>query len=74
MKFDYGKLRGKIKEKFNTQNAFADAMGVSAVTISDKLNNKVQWTQKEMDMACSLLDIDSAEIPIYFFTVKVKEL
>lgn len=67
MKFDYGKLRGKIKEKFNTQSAFANAMGVSAVTISDKLNNKGQWMQKEMDMACSLLDIELADIPSYFF-------
>lgn len=72
--FDYSKLRGRIKEKFRTQNAFADAMKLSATTISDKLNNKVQWTQKEIDAACVLLEIDPADIPIYFFTVKVKEL
>lgn len=74
MKFNYSKVKGKIKEKFGTQANFAVAMGVSAVTISDKLNNKCSWTQKEIDHACVLLQINPAEIPIYFFTVEVKEL
>ncbi len=72
--FDYSKLKGRIKEKFDTQGNFARAMGLSTVSMSDKLNNKVQWTQKEIDSACALLEIDPAEIPIYFFTAKVKEL
>ena len=54
--------------------AFGDAMGMSPVTVSDKLNNKVAWTQGEIKKACDLLHIDCASIPLYFFTVKVKEL
>lgn len=71
--FDYSKLRGKIREKFNTQEEFALAMGFSATTLSDKLNNKVEWKQKEIDKAVELLDISKEEIPIYFFTVKVQD-
>jgi len=71
--FDYSKLRGRIREKFNTQEAFAKAMGFSSTTLSDKLNNKVQWTQKEIDRAVELLEISKEEIPIYFFTEKVQE-
>lgn len=63
--FDYSKVRGKIREKFNTQDEFASAMGFSKTTLSYKLNNKVEWTQKE---------IEKAEIPLYFLTQKFKSL
>ena len=70
--FDYSKLRGRIKEKFGTQAAFAAAMEMSGVSLSDKLNNKVQWNQKEIDKGSDLLEIQKEEIPDYFFTTKVK--
>lgn len=72
MVFNYSKVRGKIKEVFGTQSAFADAMGISAITLSAKLNNKVQWKSSEIDKACELLKIAKEEIPIYFFTPKVE--
>lgn len=71
--FDYSKVRGKIKEVFGTQSAFAEAMNMSPVSLSEKLNNKVQFSQKEIDRACDLIQISKEEIPIYFFTPKVKE-
>ena len=72
VKFDYSKLKGRIREIFDTQSAFADAMGISAITLSAKLNNKVQWKSSEIDKACELLKIAKEEIPIYFFTPKVE--
>ena len=36
------RLEGKIKEVFGTQSAFAEAMTMSPVSLSEKLNNKVQ--------------------------------
>lgn len=68
--FDYSKLRGKIREVYGTQFDFAEAMGMSAVSLSEKLNNKTQFTQKEIDKACELLQIKKEEIPIYFFMSK----
>ena len=41
--YDYSKIRGKIKEVFGTQAAFADAMKMSTVSLSEKLNNKVNF-------------------------------
>jgi len=73
MEFDYRKLKGKIKEIFDTQDAFAKALGISNVTISLKLNNKVEFSQKEIDKASDLLKIKKEEIPLYFFTKKVRE-
>lgn len=70
--FDYSKLRGKIKEVFGTQENFAAAMVMSTVTLSAKLNNKIPWTQEEMNLACQLLRVSVEFIPLYFFTVKVK--
>lgn len=72
--FDYSKLRGAIREKFGTQEAFAKAMGFSTATLSDKLNNKVQWNQKEIDKAVELLEISKEDIPAYFFSEKVQLL
>lgn len=68
--FDYSKVRGKIKEVFGTQAAFATEMSMSQVSLSKKLNNEVQFSQKEIDRACDLLRIAKEEIPIYFFTPK----
>jgi len=73
MDFDYRKLKGKIKEIFDTQDAFAKALGISNVTLSLKLNNKAEFSQKEIDKASDLLKIKKEEIPIYFFTQKVQE-
>lgn len=72
--FDYSKLRGKIREVFGTQEEFAKAMNISAATVSDKLNNKTDWTQKEIDTIVKLLNIPKDRIPIYFFTEKVQLL
>ncbi len=73
MAFDYSKLRGRIREVFSTQKAFADALGMSTVSLSSKLNNRVEFSQEEINKSCALLDIEAANIPVYFFTVKVKE-
>lgn len=70
--FDYSKLKGKIKEVFGTQSAFAKAMGLSGVSLSSKLNNLTDFTQSEINKACELLGISFEFIPVYFFTEKVK--
>ncbi len=73
MAFDYSKLKGKIREIFNTQNAFAEAMGMSTTSLSAKLNNKIVFSQKEIENAVKLLKIKKEEIPAYFFTLKAQE-
>ena len=71
MAFDYSKLRGKIREIFKTQSAFAEAMGMSTTSLSVKLNNNVEFSQKEIEKVVELLKIDKEEIPAYFFTIEV---
>ena len=62
MSFKYAKLSGRIKEKFKTQERFAEAMNMSPRSISLKLNNKREWKQNEIDKACELLEIPTSEM------------
>jgi plasmid maintenance system antidote protein VapI len=71
MTFDYSKLRGRIREVFGTQDRFAEAMGRSDTSISQKLNNKSEWTQKEINRAVEVLGIDDVDVSAYFFAQKV---
>ena len=71
MAWEYNKLRGKIKEVFGTQDQFAEAIGIGRVSLSQRLNNQLEFTQEEMFRSCDALHIDYAEIPTYFFTLKV---
>ena len=63
----YGMLRERIQQVYTTQQAFAVAMGKNTVSINAKLNGKVDWTSKEIEKACMLLNISMAEMPNYFF-------
>lgn len=73
MAFDYSKLRGKIKEKFGTQENFAKKIGMSRTTLSQKLNNINEFTQQEINVSTEILDISTEEIPTYFFTLQVQK-
>ena len=73
MEFDYRKLRGRIKEVFETQDCFAKALGIGKVSLSRRLNNLLEFSGKEIYESCMLLEIPTDEIPIYFFNPKVQE-
>ncbi len=68
MAFDYSVLKGKIKEKFGTQEAFAKSLGISGVSLSAKLNNRVEFTQAEMIKTCEILVVPIENIPIFFYS------
>ena len=70
--YDYAKLLGRIAEKMDTQAHFAELIGISSRSLSLKLNNKVGWKQNEITQACQVLEIQDAEIPQYFFSLKVQ--
>ena len=67
-KYDYSELLGDIKRTFGAQEPFAKAMGMSASTLSLKLNNKAEWSQDEMMRATKLLNSELSKIRSYFFT------
>lgn len=71
--FDYKRLKLKIKEVFDTQEAFASAMGMSYTVLNQRLNNAVHWKTPEIAKACELLKIPLADAHLYFFTLKVEK-
>ena len=70
---NYDKLKGRIKEKLGTQDKLAEKLETNEATISYKLNNKTYFTQRVIIKICNILSINFEEIPIYFFTLKVRE-
>ena len=71
MAYNYSKLKGRIKEKYDTQASFSKALGISHVALNQKLSNHSQWRQQEINKAALLLDIEDIELAAYFFAKKV---
>ena len=71
--YDTSKLRGRIIEKFGSQNAFAKAVNKSISFVSQYLHGKKSLDQATIDTWANALDISVADIPIFFFTKKVHE-
>lgn len=70
---DYSKLRGRIIERYGKYYAFADDLGISAHTLSERLNNQSAWSHDDMSRAISLLGILDSEVGAYFFTPLVQK-
>lgn len=72
IKFNYDKLRGRVKEYCKTNREFAKQLGVSEQTIQKKLNCSIPFTQKEIYKAINTLCINNNEIASIFFTIEVE--
>lgn len=71
--FDYSRLRGKIREVFGTQDKYAEALQLSRVSVSQRLNNLLEFSQEEMYRSADLLGFHYSEIPNYFFVTKAQK-
>ena len=73
MKFNFDKLKGKIKEVFNTQNDFANALGIAPNTLSMKLKNQFDFSSEEIIKSVELLKIKTGEEAWNIFFTKEVE-
>ena len=73
MRFNYSKLLGRMKERGYTQEKLAKEIGISIGTMSQKLNNKANFYQPEMQKICKALDIAGADVYAIFFTLEVEK-
>lgn len=69
--FDYSKLKGKIVEVLGNQKEYAKVLGLSDTSVTNKLNNDVYFSQREIIVSVEVLGIPLEEINTYFFTRKV---
>lgn len=67
MNYNYSKLKGRIKEKYGTQENFAKAIGKAQTTTSFKINGKRLWNQEEIVKAIEVLGLSKDDIVEYFF-------
>lgn len=70
--YDYSNLKGKIVAVYGTQKEFANEMKLSHTSLSNKLTNKVDFSQSEIDKAIMILGIPKEDVCSYFFTHKVE--
>ena len=71
--FNYQKLKGRIIERLETNGKFAELMNWSRPTLSRKLTGESEWTQSEILKACEVLEIEEAELHLYFFARNVQD-
>lgn len=71
--FNYSFLRGRIKECGYTQESLALAVKMNPGMLSEKLNGKYPFKQKDIQSIVDVLDIPATEIGRYFFTVGVEK-
>lgn len=70
MAYDYTKLRGRIKERFGTETAFAKAIHMNRTSLSLRLTGIREFTQSQILLFASALGIAPNEIGEYFFATK----
>jgi hypothetical protein len=67
MGLNYAKLRGRIREIYETEGQFARSLGITHTCLGNKLNGKSAFTSTEITKIVGLLKIDNKDIPDYFF-------
>ena len=67
MPYSYNKLRGRIVEMYGTQERFAEALGMTKQGLSLKMTGKTEFSQRDMNRWCELLNIPKEQIVDYFF-------
>ena len=70
-RFNTDKLKARIMERFDTQKAFAEALGIPDSTLSRYLTEGGNWRGSILIKAVRLLDIPDDEVDVYFFEPKV---
>lgn len=61
------KLRGKIKERGETLEQFAEQMGISTTALYRKLRGDTEFSREEIQRAGTLLQLTGAELLAIFF-------
>lgn len=67
MSFDYSNLKARMALLGITQKALSEATEISENTISEKLSKGLGFKPQHINKICKELDIDSAEVGLFFF-------
>ena len=70
MEYDTSLISNRILKLFGSYKKFAEASGIPASTIYRKLKSG-RWTNSQMSILIDTLCIDTEDINVYFFSVRV---
>lgn len=63
----FPKLRGRIVEKYGSQILFANAIGKTNQTVTNKLTGKSEFSKNDIVDWCTALEIDKEDVGEFFF-------
>ena len=72
-KYDYRKLRGRIKEVLGTEGEFAKKINRSHNYLTSVFSGKSYFTQKDISKGVDILFIPESEIGSFYFAREVHE-
>lgn len=70
---NFTRLRGRIKGEGLTEDQLASRIGISKSTMSEKLNEKSEFSRKEIYLISRELKLSEAELNDYFFCIESSE-
>ena len=68
--YNYNKLKGLIKEYYDTQESFAKALGIGVTTLQSRLNGATYFNQREIEEVKALFSLDASTVNEVFFAKK----
>lgn len=71
MELQYRKLKGRIVEKYGSQEELAKAWGITRQAVSKKMTGKTRFSTDDIVKLVNLLDIPKERIGEYFFDQEV---
>ena len=73
MRYKTEKLKARIIERFGTQRAFCEAVGMYESTLSRYLSTGKDWKGSKLIKAVEVLAIPASEVDLYFFEPDVSK-
>lgn len=68
MKYNYKKLKNRIRLYYDSQESFAKELNITPTSLNYKLNNKISFSYRELDIMIKKLEVKPEEIEEVFFT------
>ena len=65
--FNFDLLRVRINRIYDNYRGLADALGINAGSVYNKMGNQNYWKDEEILLAAKALDIPESQIVMYFF-------
>lgn len=73
VEYDYSELFGLIRTHFGSQEKFAEALGLSKMSLTNRLLNRLQFKQNEIEIARKLFNLSAEDVVRIFFTKKTEK-